>query len=126
MNAQVKEIGEISLGKKFAIESTILNQTKEIQVYVPESYRDSIKQEYPVLYLLDGQRFFTNGVAIQKSLISPIALPEMLCIIYYKLVKPKKIKKNSLLIRQAFIIPVFAIINITLGLFVSGYDVVTN
>jgi len=35
-------------------------------------------------------------------------------------------KKDSLLIRQAFIIPVFAIINITLGLFVSGYDVVTQ
>ncbi len=68
VSAQVKEIGEISLGKKFAIESTILNQTKEIQVYVPESYTDSIKLDYPVLYLLDGQRFFTNGVAIQKSL----------------------------------------------------------
>ncbi len=57
-----------------------MNQTKEIQVYVPESYTDSIKLDYPVLYLLDGQRFFTNGVAIQKSLRSPIALPEMIVV----------------------------------------------
>ncbi|WBX72305.1 alpha/beta hydrolase-fold protein [Tenacibaculum retecalamus] len=80
VNAQVKEIGNITLGKKFAIASKVLNQTNEIQVYLPKSYKDSIRQEYPVLYLLDGQRFFTNGVAIQKSLRSPIALPEMIVV----------------------------------------------
>ena len=80
VNAQVKEIGEVSLGKKFLIKSKILGQDNEIQVYLPKSYKDSIQQEYPVLYLLDGQRFFTNGVAIQKSLRSPIALPEMIVV----------------------------------------------
>jgi len=69
----------ITIGDNYTINSKVLKQDKEIQVYLPESYRDS-KDAYPVLYLLDGQRFFTNAVAIQKSLRSPIALPEMIVV----------------------------------------------
>ena len=35
-------------------------------------------------------------------------------------------KKDLFLIRQALIIPILAVINITLGLFVSGYDIITQ
>jgi len=35
-------------------------------------------------------------------------------------------RKDLLLSKQAYIIPVLAIVNITLGLFVSGYDVVSQ
>lgn len=79
ITAQVKETRNIIIGKKFTIQSKILNATKDIQVYLPNSYSTS-KEKYPVLYLLDGQRFFTNAVAIQKSLRSPIALPEMIVV----------------------------------------------
>jgi predicted alpha/beta superfamily hydrolase len=76
--AQV-ENSEITIGINHTIKSSILNQDRGIQVYLPDSYTTS-DQSYPVLYILDGQRFFTNGVAIQKSLRSPIALPEMILV----------------------------------------------
>lgn len=70
---------DISIGTNYTIFSKALNQERGIQIYLPDSYESSI-QNYPVLYLLDGQRFFTNGVAIQKSLRTPIALPEMIIV----------------------------------------------
>jgi len=76
--AQVKG-AQISIGTNFTISSKILNQDREIQIYLPNSYTTS-EQKYDVLYILDGQRFFTNGVAIQKSLRTPIALPEMIVV----------------------------------------------
>jgi len=78
INAQTKGT-PISIGDNYTINSKILKQNTEIQVYLPDSYTSS-EQNYPVLYILDGQRFFTNGVAIQKSLRSPIALPEMIVV----------------------------------------------
>ena len=78
VNAQKKGT-PITIGDNYTISSKVLKKDKEIQVYLPKSYHDS-KDAYPVLYLLDGQRFFTNAVAIQKSLRSPIALPEMIVV----------------------------------------------
>ena len=70
---------EISIGTKFSINSKILDQDREIQIYLPDSYTSS-EQNYPVLYILDGQRFFTNGVAIQKSSNAPLDIPEMIVV----------------------------------------------
>jgi len=69
----------VSIGDNYTISSKILNQDRTIQIYLPDSYKDT-DQTYPVLYILDGQRFFTNGVSIQKSLRSPIAMPEMIVV----------------------------------------------
>jgi len=76
--AQVKE-APITIGTNYTINSKILNQDREIQVYLPDSYGAS-KEKYPVLYVLDGQWFFSNGVAIQKSLRTPGAIPEMIVV----------------------------------------------
>ena len=69
----------ISIGDNYTISSKILNQDREIQIYLPDSYKDT-DQSYPVLYILDGQWFFSSGVAIQKALRSPGALPEMIVV----------------------------------------------
>lgn len=69
----------ITIGTYYNFDSKTLNDSIGLQVYLPESYA-STKEDYPVLYLLDGQRFFANGVAIQKSLRTPIALPEMIVV----------------------------------------------
>jgi predicted alpha/beta superfamily hydrolase len=69
----------ISIGDNYTISSKVLNQDREIQIYLPDSYKDT-DQSYPVLYILDGQRFFTNGVAIQKSLKTPDAIPEIIVV----------------------------------------------
>ncbi|TJY36046.1 alpha/beta hydrolase-fold protein [Pontimicrobium aquaticum] len=78
VNSQVRG-DEVSIGTNYVISSKILNQDRNIQIYLPDSYTSS-NAEYPVLYILDGQRFFTNGVAIQKSLMAPTALPEMIIV----------------------------------------------
>lgn len=65
--------------KTAQIDSKILNEAQEIQIYLPDSY-DTSKKKYPVLYILDGQWHFANGVAIQKSLRLPGVLPEMIII----------------------------------------------
>ncbi|WP_428743011.1 alpha/beta hydrolase-fold protein [Tenacibaculum sp.] len=70
---------KVTIGTNYTIKSTVLNQDREIQVYLPDSYTTST-EKYPVLYILDGQWFFTNGVAIQKSLRTSGAIPEMIVV----------------------------------------------
>jgi len=70
---------DFSIANTYTIHSDILNQDRQVHIYLPESYQSS-EQEYPVLYILDGQWHFTNGVAIQQSLRVPDQLPEMIVV----------------------------------------------
>ena len=70
---------QISIGSNHIIASSILNQDRTIQIYIPNGYSDS-EQEYPVLYILDGQRFFLSGVAIQTAMKNPRTIPEMIVV----------------------------------------------
>jgi len=69
----------INIGKTHTIKSKILKSDRTIQIYLPENYEQS-DRKYPVLYILDGQWHFTNGVAIQQSLRALGHLPEMIVI----------------------------------------------
>lgn len=64
-NAQYM-IEENKVGTNHFISSEILGEERRIQIYLPEDYMIS-EQEYPVLYILDGQRFFSYGVSLSKS-----------------------------------------------------------
>ena len=70
---------DIVIGKNHTINSSILKGERGFQVYLPKNYHDSEKK-YPVLYILDGQLHFKNGVAIQESLQVPGAIPEMIIV----------------------------------------------
>ena len=70
---------DIIIGTNYTIQSKYLDQDRSIQVYLPDSYNES-NQNYPVLYVLDGQWYFVNGVAIQKALRTPSHLPEMIVV----------------------------------------------
>ena len=74
-----EEDSDITIGINHTLKSSILNQDRTIQIYLPDSYTDS-EQSYPVLYILDGQWFFSSGVAIQNALRTPGAIPEMIVI----------------------------------------------
>ncbi len=76
--AQV-ENSEITIGITHTVNSSVLNQDRTIQIYVPDDYENSEKS-YPVLYILDGQWYFLSGVAIQKALRTPGAIPEMIVV----------------------------------------------
>jgi len=58
---------DIVVGKSYQITSKILQENRHIQVYLPASYATS-SRKYPVLYVLDGQRYFYQGVGYQKTL----------------------------------------------------------
>ena len=60
------------VGSNIQIQSKVLNQEREIQVYLPDGYEESEKS-FPVLYLLDGQRYFLHGVSLLKSLPNDIS-----------------------------------------------------
>ena len=77
LNAQNNKA--IEIGQYHTIKSEILKSDRTIQIYLPDSYEHS-DTKYPVLYILDGQWHFTNGVAIQKSLRVPGLLPEMIIV----------------------------------------------
>jgi predicted alpha/beta superfamily hydrolase len=79
-NAQVKELGNINLGKNYTIASKVLKETRNIQIYTPKSYKDSITKPYPVLYVLDGQEFFNSVVSFQKMLVKREYFPEFIVV----------------------------------------------
>jgi len=68
------------IGKKFTIASKVMSETRDIQIYFPQSYKTS-KKDYPVLYILDGQRLFTLGVSLSQSSRSTVKMtPEFIVV----------------------------------------------
>jgi predicted alpha/beta superfamily hydrolase len=64
--SQIKELKN-TVGKTISLSSTILNQEREIQIYLPEDYQTS-KEKCPVVYVFDSQKYFLNAVAYQQNL----------------------------------------------------------
>jgi len=77
-SAQIESLDNI-VGKNINIHSKILEEDREIQVYVPESYKTSNK-EYPVLYVLDGQRFYLYAVSLHQSFLEFDIAPEFIIV----------------------------------------------
>ncbi len=77
-NAQNKQKDNI-VGSSFLIQSQILNDEREIQFYLPNTYHETNKK-YPVLYILDGQRYFLHGVSLQKSFTEFKQTPEFIIV----------------------------------------------
>lgn len=69
----------IVLGIKNVIKSNILNIEKEVQVFLPESYQSNLKK-YPVLYILNGERWFFNGVNLEKTFSELELTPEFIVV----------------------------------------------
>ena len=54
------------VGRNHIIKSSILKENRQIQVFLPKDYANSNKK-YPVIYLLDGQRFFLYGASLIQT-----------------------------------------------------------
>lgn len=73
----------ISFGTRDVISSKILNEQRNILVFVPSSASSQIysKQRYPVVYLLDGDAVhFSSVVGLTRRLSSVDACPEMIVV----------------------------------------------
>jgi uncharacterized protein len=69
----------IVIGKKFEIQSKVLNETRSLLIATPEGY-DQEKDRYPVLYVLDGDENFVQAVGIVRSLTESDRIPPMLVV----------------------------------------------
>lgn len=54
------------VGTNYMFHSQVTGEQQQLQVYLPEGYDESGTTKYPVLYLLDGQNWFTSGVSLLK------------------------------------------------------------
>jgi Predicted hydrolase of the alpha/beta superfamily len=57
---------EIVIGRKWSIDSAILNEKREYLVYVPSEYADGLYAQvrYPVMYVLDGEEYFNSAAGL--------------------------------------------------------------
>lgn len=78
MKAQVN-IKDNIIGSSISIESKILNDERELQIFLPDNYENSEKN-YPVLYILDGQRYFLHAVSLQKSFVEFKQTPDFIIV----------------------------------------------
>ena len=47
---------DFSIGKSILFKSTILDENRELNIYLPSSYATHSTKKYPVIYLLDGSK----------------------------------------------------------------------
>ncbi|OTG88286.1 hypothetical protein B9T31_01840 [Acinetobacter sp. ANC 4558] len=72
----------INIGEMHNISSSVLDEKREIQIYLPPSYEKYANQHYPVIYLLDGESNFHYLTGfVEKLSKSPYpAIPEMIVV----------------------------------------------
>jgi predicted alpha/beta superfamily hydrolase len=82
--ADAKDVGtEISIGRELSIDSKILGEARTIQVALPATYAERhAYTRYPVLYLLDGQKFFQTVTGVVRHLASDASprVPDMIVV----------------------------------------------
>tara|TARA_R110002033_G_scaffold37974_1_gene77150 strand:+ start:1322 stop:2509 length:1188 start_codon:yes stop_codon:yes gene_type:complete len=78
-NIYGQNITDNIVGSSLLIQSKIMNDEREIQIFLPDGYEDS-DITYPVLYILDGQRYFLHAVSLQKSFIEFKQTPEFIIV----------------------------------------------
>lgn len=67
------------VGTNHHLSSKILNEERGVQIYLPPSYQNSDKT-YPVVYVLDGQRFFLHVVSLSQSFQQFKLAPEFIIV----------------------------------------------
>ena len=70
---------EIVLGKTIRLNSEVLNEERQIMVYLPTGYEQS-GTKYPVLYLLDGRTHFQHASSTVAFLSRNGRIPQMIVV----------------------------------------------
>ncbi|MGJ8690398.1 MAG: alpha/beta hydrolase-fold protein [Gammaproteobacteria bacterium] len=69
----------ITIGQHLSISSTLLDEERGLNVWLPRTYGSS-NEHYPVLYLLDGSAHFHTATAIVNFLSINQMIPEMIVV----------------------------------------------
>lgn len=84
--AQMKDPFHLTIGTLDSLQSTTLKETRKFLVYTPPSYSDTANtpQQYPVLYLLDGEAHFQSVAGLVQILGTGVnatyVFPEMIVV----------------------------------------------
>jgi len=78
LRAKEQSESPIVIGTRVSFESRILNETRQLEVYLPGDY-DRSAEKYPVLYVLDGDWLFQYCVSI-VHMLTPNYFPRMIVI----------------------------------------------
>ena len=72
---------EINIGYKDSLQSTVLQENRPLSIYLPPSYFSKPRQNYPVLYILDGEYNFlyVSGILELQAGIAE-NIPEMILV----------------------------------------------
>lgn len=71
---------DVIIGKQYQVQSTILNEERQISIFVPQDYESNISTKYQVLYLLDGEWHFHYVSALVDKLVASGDLPNMIVV----------------------------------------------
>ena len=71
---------QVVVGQTHAIQSSVLSETRNYRVYLPNSYAWAKDRQYPVLYVLDGESSFLHTAASVDFLAAQGEIPEMVVV----------------------------------------------
>lgn len=77
INAQTEYLYQV--GKKDSMYSKILNETRDIYIQLPDSYKSDSQEKYPVVFILDGDVFLPTVVNVHDY-YSGGFMPEMVIV----------------------------------------------
>ncbi|PWK19701.1 alpha/beta hydrolase-fold protein [Xanthomarina spongicola] len=77
VNAQTEYLYQV--GKKDSLYSSVLNESRDIYIQVPESYQSNTEETYPVVYILDGDVLLPTVVNVHDY-YSGGFMPEMIIV----------------------------------------------
>lgn len=78
--ASIPNDNKIAIGTIENIHSTVLNEKRELLVYIPTSGVGESKTRYPVVYILDGASFFHSVTGMVQYLSAIGKMPEMIVV----------------------------------------------
>lgn len=70
----------VTIGESRRIHSALLNEDREYQVSLPDSYKWAKDRRYPVLYVLDGKTHFVHSAGSVSFLASQGEIPELIVV----------------------------------------------
>jgi len=70
---------QITIGETATIYSKILNEDRNVLIYLPDNYKHS-QLNYPVIYLLDGNYFFLPTAGMVEFLATINKAPKMIVV----------------------------------------------
>ena len=71
---------QVVVGQTHVIQSSVLSETRNYRVYLPNSYAWAKDRQYPVLYVLDGESSFLHTAASVNFLAAQGEIPEMVVV----------------------------------------------